>query len=383
MTSPAGVIDAVNERRLTGLLVEAVSQYSPSGREGPAVEVFGDGLHAAGIPHERHPVPGVAQEEERFNLVAHVGPEPLGLSLIGHTDTIDLWGDEHLEVRRDGDRLYGLGAADMKSGCAAIIEAAAAVVSTGIKLKRGFQIGLVVGEEEYGDGIAALIESDLVSAPLTVVGEPTGLAPCTDHFSYAEYSLSGGGRRRHAALAQQGANAIHTTLDWISAILSSVDREPIRGGASLSLREIRGGTHLFIVPDKCEVVFDVHLPPGLPVGLLDELIEEARRRVLENHPGSRLAAERLFWAPGYVTAADDPRLAPLQRAFSRAELAWNTAAFPSHSDASLLHKAGTLPVVCGPGALEVAHTSEEHVSLEETLQAAQLYASMICEACVE
>jgi acetylornithine deacetylase len=75
-------------------------------------------------------------------------------------------------------------------------------------------------------------------------------------------------------------------------------------------------------------------------------------------------------------------LLPLHRAFDVTGTPWEPAAFRSHSDGSLFHLKGSLPVICGPGRLEVAHTRHEHVSLQETQQAARLYAAMIYEACV-
>jgi acetylornithine deacetylase len=63
-------------------------------------------------------------------------------------------------------------------------------------------------------------------------------------------------------------------------------------------------------------------------------------------------------------------------------MTWDPGVFPSHSDASLLHRHGTVAVVCGPGKLEVAHTPQESVSLVDTARAAQIYAAVIHEACV-
>jgi acetylornithine deacetylase len=263
-----------------------------------------------------------------------------------------------------------------------MVEAVAAVASSGMSLKRGVQIALVVGEEEYGDGVEALIEDELIEAPLTIVGEPTGLRPCTRHFGYVEYEMAGEGTRVHAALARQAANAIHATLDWVAEIFSGVHRLPFASEASISLREIRGGTGLFVVPNKCELVLDVHLPPGERVDTMDEVIETARARIAKRHARSALRSERLYWAPGYVIPEGEPGLKPLLDGFRAMEMPWDPDVFPSHSDASLLHRHGTLPVVCGPGKLEVAHTPEECVSLSETLQAARLYAALIHAACI-
>jgi acetylornithine deacetylase len=103
---------------------------------------------------------------------------------------------------------------------------------------------------------------------------------------------------------------------------------------------------------------------------------------LTTHPGCSLDSENLYWAPGYNNAPEDPLLVPLHRAFEDAGLEWSPTAFRSHSDGNLFYQKNSVPVICGPGRLEVAHTRAEHVSLQETRQAARLYAAMIYEACV-
>ena len=54
--------------------------------------------------------------------------------------------------------------------------------------------------------------------------------------------------------------------------------------------------------------------------------------------------------------------------------------FRSHSDAAVFQAAGAVAVVCGPGRLEMAHSPEEQVSLDQVDQAARLYAALAWEA---
>ena len=371
----------LDEARLVELLIESVEQYSPSFAEEPAMEVFAARLAESGISYLRQPVAeaGGPIADHRANLIIELGPQPASFMWVGHVDTVPIVDEEEQRIHQEGDILHGLGTADMKSGCAAIVEALIALVKSGIPLKRGLIIALVVGEEETGDGSEALLATR--TAPLTVIGEPTGLLACVDHYSYYECRLRVRGTRAHAALPEIGASAIHAMLEWMRHILETGNERYFSRGLSVNTREINGGAGHFMVAEQCEAVINIHAPPDMPISTIEELIEETRLKALATHPGCELVFENQFWAEGYSNRAEEPRLEPLHRAYEVTGLDWHPTAFRSHSDGSLFHQKGSVTVICGPGRLEVAHTRGEHVSLEETRRAARLYTALLYEAC--
>lgn len=382
MTDPLhAILDQIDDEQLVQLLSDAVEQYSPSYAEEPAMEVFAARLSACGIRYMRQPIP--AQHgptgDHRANLVIELGPQPSAMMWVGHVDTVPMVDEEQQRIHREGDILHGLGTADMKSGCAAIVEAVIALVRSGVELRRGLTVALVVGEEEYGDGSEALLEWR--TAPLTVIGEPTGLVPCVDHYGYYECRLTARGARAHAALPEMGASAIHAMLAWMQQILESGGQTDFAAGLTINPRQISGGAGLFMVAEHCEAAVDIHAPPGVAREAIDQLIERARAQAQATHPRCELEFTNLYWATGYANPPAEPLLAPVRQAFAETGTDWSPAAFRSHSDGSLFHQKGSVAVICGPGRLEVAHTRHEHVSLQETRQAARLYAAMIYEAC--
>lgn len=374
------ILGLIDEDRLIELLTEAVEQYSPSYAEEPAMQVFAARLKEGGVRYMRQPLPHSAGHagDQRANLIVELGPQPSALMWVGHVDTVPLIDEEDQRMHREGDVLHGLGSADMKSGCAAIVEAIIAVQRSGAELARGLTVALVVGEEEYGDGSEALLEWR--TAPLTVIGEPTGLVPCIDHYGYYECLLTARGARAHAALPEMGASAIHAMLVWMQQIMGAGGEQA--HGLTISPREIRGGAGLFMVAQQCEAAIDIHVPPGLDHGVVDRLVEQARQTALATHPRCELSFENAYWAAGYANPSEHSLLDPLRRAYLANGLDWSPSAFRSHSDGSLFFQKGSVPVICGPGRLEVAHTRHEHVSLRETVDAARLYAAMIHAACV-
>lgn len=382
MTDLASVLARINPARIESLLIEAVNHYSPSYAEAAVIPTFVSALNQARIAHRLQPVTASPADRERANIIVELGPSPPQLLLVGHIDTIPFWGDEDDHgAFLEGDVLYGLGSADMKSGCVAMVEALVALVEAGVVFKRGVCLALVVGEEEYGDGSEALL--DEIIAPLTIIGEPTNLRACTEHYGYLEGRLTSKGTRAHAALPSIGANAIHAMLSWLLKILERASERPDADKIAFNPRQITGGETLFVIAESCEASLDMHLAPEIDRESLHGLIEDAREEALASHQACTLTHEEIYWTQGYKLDDDDALMGPVLKGFESVGLPWQPVAFRSHSDGNLFYQRGTAPIICGPGALEVAHTRDEHVHLSEVAQAARLYAAIIYQACVE
>lgn len=374
-------LDQLDDLRLRELLGAAVNAYSPTFEEEPATAVFEQHVAArGGLRITRQPVAPGPSGAPRANLLLQLGPETPGLLLVGHVDTIHAGelSTRFTGARVDGDVLRGLGSADMKSGCAAMVEAALAIAAAKISLHRGLAVALVVGEEEYGDGSLALPAG--IHAPLCVIGEPTSLRPCTQHVGYLESRLQTHGQRTHAALAS-GSSAIHAMLTWMLQILDDLQRTYPGDDVSANPRKIRGGDNLFVVAEHCEALLDLHWRPGLDAAAMAERIVQAQAVAQASHPSCRFTVESLFESAAFANNLRDPRLSPLRSAFAASGLSWKPSTFSSHSDAGIFHGAGAVTVVCGPGALSAAHTADESVSLAETYAAARLYTALALSAC--
>ena len=377
----AAVLARINGERVRALTTAAVDEYSPTFAEEPATAVFCHFLQAHGVHVTRQAVANPQGAAPRHNLLVRVGPEPLGLLLVGHVDTIAS-GEGAMAFRGahvEDDVLTGLGAADMKGGCAAAVEAILALVTSGVTLQRGVGLALVVGEEEYGDGSAALPAA--FGAPLCLVGEPTSLEPCTSHFGYAECRLTASGTRAHAALSGGGGSAIHAMLTWLLAVLDGVPGSDPAGTIAANARLIRGGDTLFVVADRCDALLDLHWSPGVDPAHVLQRVEDAKAAAQAGHTQCTLDSETLFQAPAFAHAEDEPQLVPLRTAFSEQGLPWLPGAFPSHSDAGLFAERGSVTVVCGPGSLGAAHAPGEFVALRDVEAAARLYAAVAVLAC--
>lgn len=364
----------IQPARIRELLYDAVCEYSPTYAEQPSVAVFERAIMEADLRVESQVVatPGAEPDDPRRNLIIRLGPEPVELLWLGHTDTVVLPDDEtHDPFVKDGV-LHGLGSADMKAGCVAAIEAAIALRDSGLKLKRGIAIGLVVGEEEYGDGAERIVER--IKPPLAIVGEPTDLEACFEHYGYFEAELETRGRRAHAAVPEFGANAIHAMLQWLMSaweIRATRARKLV-----LNPRGITGSSPLFAVPEACYATLDAHIHGNASVDEVIGIINDAMKVAAAEHEGCTFDWSEVFFARGYKLDVEDPDLSYVRDSYGAAGVAFKPTAFRSHSDAAFLAGLGIKTIVAGPGKLSVAHTPEERVHLKKVEQAALLYAEM-------
>lgn len=367
----AEVWAAIDDRQLMRILQESLAIYSPSGKEADIQEYYGDLLQEHGLAVARHTL-----EPGRDNLLVTLGSPPPKLLLVGHVDTVPAWDLDDLEPTVENGIMSGLGAADMKGGCAAMIAAILALKTT-LPPERQPPVGLllVVDEEENGDGSAAFLASQQ-HPEWVVIGEPTNLAACFGHYGYMEIGLSTRGRRIHSSLPELGHNAIESML----RLLLMLGRAPLfdRSSSPLvySIREMASSRAGFVVPDTCESWIDVHLPPRVALEEVEQQVQAVCDQAPELIDGLDLTIDFPFRAAGYNLEERSPLEEILAATYQQLRLPLRFEAFRSHSDGNLFHRAGVKPLILGPGGLECAHTPDEQVALAEVEAAARIYAAI-------
>ena len=208
----------VQHKRLKRLLKQMIDIYSPSGKEEEIIDFLKGYLKRRGLPVRLVPV-----DERRCNLiVGNLEADPR-LALVGHLDTVTAYDLDRYACEETGDAIQGLGAADMKGGCAAMIEAFTAWHDAG-GLPPGAVLCLVVGEEETGDGARQLMKE--LHFPWAVIGEPTGLTPCLRCFGYLEIEVATLGRRIHASVATPRQSPVATLLRKMLRLIRYFEAEP-------------------------------------------------------------------------------------------------------------------------------------------------------------
>ena len=356
----------VQPERLRKLTESLVNIYSPSGKEEEAIGFLHDYLRSAGIPCTLQDV-----EQDRKNLLVIPEGETPGICFNGHVDTVAASDYENYQIYEENGELFGLGTSDMKGGCAAMVEAFHAFWEENGTLPPAV-LSLVVGEEETGDGTSALLEEHQFS--WAIVGEPTNLIPCFQHYGYIEANMVTRGQRMHASMATQEVNAVHAMLSSLLRLTDYLGSE--KPDIIFNIRDVFSTRSGFVVPDYCESWLDLHIPPHYPAGNIIYDVEEVIRTLFPQADVEDVLTFTTFRS-GYSLPEKGPIAEMLQQVFKKCGLPWQTSRFPSDSDAIIFWENGVRPVILGPGTLEKAHREDESVPSGQLEQAAQIYSSIL------
>jgi len=356
-------LNIIDTDRLKKLLRKMIDIYSPSGKEEEILEYLYGYLSRQGLPVQKQKV-----DEGRYNLLV-VPEREVQLSLVGHLDTVIAYDLDNYGFREEGDLISGLGAADMKGGCAAMIEAFTALWN-----RQGspppVALALVVGEEEEGDGARVLASSEFEFG-WAIIGEPTNLKPCPSSYGYLEIQITTKGKRLHASLANRRQNPIQAMLKLIMRIAGYVEKR--RPKLVYNIRDLYTSQAGFFVPDHCEAWIDMHMPPDSSIGEIVTEVEELFEAERKENPLLDGMIRFLTIDAGYELPEKGPIIERLKAIYHERSMAWQPESFLSHSDANRLWASGIRPILLGPGQLEKAHSHDEAVFFREVAEAAEIY----------
>jgi len=119
------------------------------------------------------------KQDEMGNVIVHLKGKKHGKRILlnGHIDTIppgDGWRDDPYKVREVGNRLYGVGAGDMKGGVAVMLELARVLHLRKNDFEGDIILAFVVGEEhENRDKHGAKHIASQVIADMGIIFEPS------------------------------------------------------------------------------------------------------------------------------------------------------------------------------------------------------------------
>ncbi|NDJ75758.1 MAG: M20 family metallopeptidase [Chloroflexi bacterium] len=330
----------------------------------------------------------------RPNVIATLRGAGHGPTLIlnGHMDTVrpsPLWERDPFGADIEGNRLYGLGALDMKASLGAMIFAVQALLETGVKLAGGVVLTFVVDEEPgacSAFGTQYLLAHGL-RGDAAIIGEPSNYTVTTGHRGGYRFKLTVRGEATHTGLlawerGDQGENAIVHMGAAIQALggleipFEQTPAFPERRPVFTFPTMIMGGVSINAVPDECVAYGDVRLLPGADADLIEGLIRER----LDPLPGLRYSLERLMYVPAVeISAAHDLvySLVTQTAAITGQEPA--TKGCGPWNDGWMFITRG-IPAICGFGPNGGGvHAPDEFVELDSLLETTRILARTIVD----
>ena len=271
------------------LTQQLIRRASVSPADGGCQELLADRLASAGFKIEKLPFGPVE------NLWARRGNTGPLLCFAGHTDVVptgplEEWhSDPFTPTIRDGF-LYGRGAADMKSGLAAMVTAAQTFVGEQPK-HRGSLAFLITSDEEGPsvDGtrrVVEVLEARGEKIDWCVVGEPSSENVCGDTIKVGRRgSLSGRltvhGVQGHVAYPQFAENPVHKLAPALAELAA---REWDRGDehfqpTSFQVSNISAGTGApNVIPGELKARFNIRWSPKQTLEGLEGTVDEILKR---------------------------------------------------------------------------------------------------------
>jgi acetylornithine deacetylase len=272
--------------------IESVTPWLiPTGSgEGKIAAFIADWLDGTGADIEITEV-----EPGRPNVLARLrgtGGGPT-LCLNAHSDTVGYegWPDEALEPRVDGDRMYGLGAADDKGGCAAAMLVLRSLAESGARLRGDLLVACVADEEGVSIGSEYLAREGGIDAAIVIEPQQFTHELVIEHQGFGWIDVITHGVAAHGCEPDVGVDAIVHLAEVITR-LHRLDRTVFRlqpsllnGRTVFHTGNISGGTDFATYPSYAKVGIEIGTQPGEHLSDRVAEIEDIFDEIARTEPG--------------------------------------------------------------------------------------------------
>jgi len=327
----------------------------------------------------------------KFNLIAVLGQdnddEKGGLILSGHSDTVpydaDKWQSDPFTLVQKNDKLYGLGATDMKGFFPIIVEAVKAFA--GKAPKHPLIVLATADEESSMAGARALMEQGIGFKPkAAIIGEPTNLVPIHMHKGIMIESIRVEGKSGHSSNPALGKSALEGMNEVMNSLLSLRSELQLRyrnpGFAvqtpTINLGCIHGGDGANRICASCELHFDVRLLPGMDTDELRHSIRQRLQPIAETRQVD-IVLSSLF---DEVKPFHEPLTSELV-AICEELTGHRSQSVAFATEAPFIQQLGAQTLVLGAGSIDQAHQPDEFIPLDQLAPAAKILQTLIQRDC--
>ena len=402
---------------LVAFIQQLVRVPTLPGEEGKVSQIIAAKLESLGLqvrhlpvhPETLHGHPAFCDDgfpyDNRSNVIGILkGCRPSkapSLILNGHTDVVspgdeDLWSESPWSGKVMDGRIFGRGAADMKSGLATGIFALEAVRKSGLRLNGDLMIQCVAGEETGGCGTLSTIAAGY-TADAAIIIEPTCLTICPVQSGALSFRLIVKGKSVHACMKNKGISAIEKFVPLFQAVETfnaerhRQFRNPLYPDplniAPTCINVVNSGDWPSTVPDKLVADGRFGVFPDEPVNAAKACFETMLEQAAKKDPWLRQHPPEIEWREGQFEPGSTSLEAPVFKTIAACHNRVmgedpGMEGVTYGSDLRLFTNHARIPAVLyGPGNVLDAHTVNESISIAEIMQATNILALTICEWC--
>ena len=383
---------------LTRALIRIPSVYRPGDPESNEARVAG--FVEGWLRREGFAVLVQQVAPGRPNVIGSIGEKAPGrrsLLLEGHTDVVTEgdpadWSWPPFGAELVEGRIYGRGAADMKSGLAAAMIAAAAFIRAGVTPRGKLVVGALVDEEDGMIGVRHLVDTPIGrELDAAIICEPEDNELCLEQRGVVWARFRVRGKMAHGAMPEAGINPI-SCLGGILREVPALERR-LRRACERS-RYLRpptvtptvihapprgvGVPQSNVIPAVAEMILDVRLTPGIDADGVRTELEAVCRSAEAAHPGVKVEWEPInaFRLATRVDKSEALVQAMIRGVRKGAGRAPRYGGVPGSTDGTILRMELGIPIVtCGPGNRLIPHQVNEYVESDQVVEAAKIYAA--------
>lgn len=351
----------------------------------PVIELLANWFGDAGFNTRIMPL----AQTGKANLIATLGQGDGGLVLAGHSDTVpydeNRWQSDPFTLIEKNQKLYGLGATDMKGFFPIILQAVQPY------LQKTFKHPLIVlataDEESSMSGARALAKQGIAgnTPRYAVIGEPTELKPIRMHKGIMMECIRVQGKSGHSSNPALGKNALDVMSDVIielKKLRNELQLQYHNSGfavqtPTLNLGCIHGGDGANRICGECELHFDLRLLPGMDNHQLRDIIQRRLNPIAEASK-TDIVFSSLF--EGVEPFAEDENSELVKIGEQLSGHASESVAFAT--EAPFMQQLNMQTIILGPGSIDQAHQPDEFIALNQLEPAVKIVRQLIEKFCL-
>lgn len=311
---------------------------------------------------------------DRFNVIAR-NSDKIDVLVTGHIDTVrpnTSWTKNPVKPEIVGNKLYGLGASDMKSGIAIMLYLA---TLSNLKNNVGF---LFYCDEEYDFlGMKKFVEEykNKIKPKSIISLDGEGIRIGNSCRGLIEMKVEVKGKAGHAANPQSGVNAITESFKVINNLKKWLGPYKTKelGGSTLNIAYISGGgSEGNIIAEKCEYIVEIRVADErLSANLVKKFITDSSEKLGLKVKKIKVRHDLGSWLTSKDNLKDLISNAP-RKILKKADKS-------GYIDIQMLWKTfGKVPTFSlGAGENGMSHRAGEFVRISNILKAQKLYESIL------